>query len=46
MRRGARAPLFVFTQLHIKSFGFSLGTKQLHTTTTQQTHCLIKEFEL
>jgi hypothetical protein len=35
MKRGARAPLFVFTFLHIgtKSFGFSLGS-QLHTTTT------------
>jgi polyribonucleotide nucleotidyltransferase len=46
MKRGARAPLFVFTYRQ-KKFGFSLGSKQLHTTTTTQLriHCLIKELE-
>lgn len=29
MRRGARAPLFVFTYCAEKVFGFSLGSKQL-----------------
>lgn len=48
MKRGACAPLFVLHILHKKSFGFSLGFRQLHTTTTQlnNTHCLIKEMDL
>jgi len=35
MKRGACAPLFVFLHIALKSFGFSLGAKQLHT---QQQH--------
>jgi len=31
MKRGACAPLFVFLHIALKSFGFSLGAKQLHT---------------
>lgn len=34
MKRGACAPLFIFYILQKKSFGFSLGFKQLHNNTT------------
>jgi len=45
MKRGARAPLFVFLYIALKSFGFSLGAKQLHNNNTTTTHCLIKRIK-
>jgi hypothetical protein len=44
MRRGARAPLFVFIHCR-KSFGFSLGNTQQQQQ-HNNTHCLIKEINL